>query len=148
MKAIRKPWPLLLLVLVALAMLVFLDSTGAGYADGAFPLVVSLEAPTGRSIRRVEAQPCVSSIESDAHLADPASPELNLKAVAWSPGRPFEVRVPCSSRISMLGRELSYSRHRVLLLRVELDDGSHRMFAVDLPNGRDSRSLNIRVPDA
>ena len=54
---------------------------------------------------------------------NPRRLDLDLQDVGWVAGKPFIFRVTCSGKTSYFERELSYYEDRLLILRVEFDDG-------------------------
>lgn len=137
----------MVLIAVIAIGLILSDTFEVALWDGAFPLEVTLVEGEGHAIVAVAAQTLVRHEEAEVLLANPGSPELHLEDVSWTTGQPFTVRVPCSGRSAMIsGRELSYSQFKVLLLRVGYADGSSRLLAVTIPDGRRRRTLSVSLP--
>lgn len=121
--------------------------------DGQFPLWVKLTAPSDRKIVKVFARivpvyvwPGVREALATDPGINPRSLGLEDDAVSWVEGRPFTISVWCSGRVSNLGRELSYSQERHLVIRVEFDDLERENFMVNVPDGRSVRSVSVSIP--
>jgi hypothetical protein len=132
-------------VAVGLSLCLGLESGSAALWVGGFPLEVSLEDRSGRSIVAVAAQP-VARVEAEHFLANPESPELQLEEVDWIAGQAFTVRVRCTGSTSRVGRDLSYHQPQALLVRIDYADGTNRFLSVKIPDGRVRRRVSVLVP--
>src|SRR4051794_12899779 len=109
-----------------------LDSVPGGRACGAFPLRVELDVPPGHTIVAVAAGAEGSVERAESFLKAPGG--LDVDAVPWAAGQPFEVEVPCGSRISLLsGRRLSPWQYHALVLRLDYADGTSQWLVREIP---------------
>jgi hypothetical protein len=133
-------------VAVGLSLFLWSDSGAVGVWDGGFPLQATLEDRSGRSIAAVAVEPIGHLADAEQFLDDPRSPEWHLEDVHWVAGQAFTVRVKCSGRTSMFGRELAYHQFEALLIRIEYADGASRWLYVKIPDGRLQRRVSVLIP--
>ena len=129
--------------LVAVIWLV--DNSQVAICDGRFPLQVDLLEDPKRPIDEI-AYDVLGRTDYAKYLKESPNrlePELNPTHVDWVAGQPFTVQVPCSSRISSFGRELSYSQFKLLVLRITHKDHSTDWIPVAIPELRTNRQIEI-----
>jgi hypothetical protein len=136
---------LVAVVAVGLCCWRWLDSRRVARWVGGFPLEVTLDDRSARSIVTVAVEPVARVAEAEWFLAHPDSPELQLKEVDWVDGQTFTVWVRCSGA-SKSGRELSYHQRRGLVVRIDYADGTNRLLSVGIPDGRVRRRVSVLVP--
>jgi hypothetical protein len=112
----------------------------------AWPGTTNPAGSVGKQIVSVAAQAVRGTEEADYYLAHDQSLELQLDDVHWVAGQAFTVRVLCSGRESMSGRELSYTQFKVLLVRVKYADGANQLCSVEIPDGRSRRRVSVVIP--
>jgi hypothetical protein len=118
--------------------------------DGSFNLSVRLTSKSEDRIVRVagRAISCPEEVEEQEVGSDRRW--LRQHQVAWKPGKPFTVLVPCSGRETLFAwfvKEESYSQMRLLLIRVEYDDGRLEEVLVDVPHRpRGPATVTVNVP--
>lgn len=152
----RSPWMtfrvrhlmgLVAVIAVALSLLPWLERVlVVAVWDGGFPLQVTLDDRSDRTIVAVAARPVGHVEEAEELLDHPRSADQELEDVHWVAGKAFTIWVPCSGRTSMFGRELSYYHFPALMVRVEYADGTDRLLWAQIPDGRVQRSVTVAVP--
>ncbi len=135
-----------LVAIVAVVLCLLIPSAQVAVWDGSFDLLVTVENRSWHTIIAAAAQPLGRTEVAELVVAHDGDPDLLLEDVHWVAGQPFTVRIPCSGRRSMTGRELSYYQFQALLVRVEFADGAKRLLSVKIPDGRVSRSASILIP--
>jgi hypothetical protein len=127
------------------ALAVAFDRTQAVGWIGAYPVEVRIERTGGRPLRAASAV-LLSRYEWDWAGGDPDRIEGPWKPVVVGDGDLFTVEVKHFGKDSGLGRQLSYVRQEVLVLKVDYADGETRLVAADLPGYREPRRLVVEVP--
>jgi hypothetical protein len=77
---------------------------------------------------------------------DPGRIDSSWEMVQGAGAEPFLVWVKSGGADSGLGREVSYVRQEVLVLRVGYADGGSGLVVAELPDGRGDRAVSVRVP--
>jgi len=122
-----------------------------GLADtlwvGHFTLNVRFVNETGNAIDRIQAAAVSDRAEADAY----ASLSTGLEPPGWrgidlDPNGIGQMDVSSCGRDTWLGYELSYSRQRAIVVRVDFNDGTRTLFAADIPPQRDVRDMVVHIP--
>ena len=113
--------------------------------DGRCGLNVRFVNETGKVIDRVEAAGVGDRAEADAYASTGLEPP-GLRGIHLDQNGIGQIDVNCSGRDTWLGYELSYSRQRAIVVRVDFNDGTRSLFAADIPSQRDIRDLNVHIP--
>jgi hypothetical protein len=136
-------------LLVAAALLTALglvyDQTQAIGWIGGYPVEVRIERTGGRPVRAASAA-LLFRQEWDWARSDPARIDSPWKPVPVGDGDLFTVEVKHFGKDSGLGRQLSYGREEVLVLKVDYADGEVQLVTADLPGYRERRRLVLQVP--
>ncbi|MGL4419415.1 MAG: hypothetical protein ACRCZF_02000, partial [Gemmataceae bacterium] len=103
-----------------------------------------VECPNER-LRTVIAHTYVHREHADEALAEYLRPEAIPTVRISFDGQPFSVRVPVSERVSPFGRTLQRSQFQFLVVIVELHDGRRLGQVVDIPDGRVSTELWLKL---
>jgi hypothetical protein len=137
------------LLLLATALLAGLalayDRTHVIAWVGGYAVHVRTERAGPRPIRAADVA-LLFRAEWAAAEGDPGRIDSGWKPVAVVDGGSFVVEVKCSGKDSGFGRQISYARQEVLVLRVGYADGGNELVAADLPESHSSRELLLRVP--
>lgn len=114
--------------------------------DGHFDLTVNV-IDHGSRFRAVhcEAYGTRDVAEIVAQQLQPSDPAYFATADPFA-GEPLTVRVPCSGRESMSGRELRRMQFGYLAVIGELPDGRKVGSVVEIPDGRVSQEVNVTLP--
>jgi len=142
----------LLLTTTLVAVLLFValwvvDNGQVAFCDGRFPLQVDLRENKQLGITEVAYQVLSRTDYAEYVRTAPSKLELNPEHVDWIAGQPFSVQVPCSVRVSTSGRVLSYSQHRLLVLRITYQNGSVELIPVEIPDGRANRHISVTTAE-
>jgi hypothetical protein len=115
--------------------------------DGGFDLTVNVSSTAG-PLHSVSCQAFGRREEADEALENLRPPETRLWSAAADPftGEPLTVFVPPSGRESPCGREPRRSQFRHLVVLGELRDGRRTGKLVEIPDGRVSREVSVRLP--
>ncbi len=136
--------PLLLLVSLALAVAAYDSCTGIRWSGG-YEISAKVERLSDRA---VSAALCVVLFRNEWELVDGniESIDERWQQVSVSDGDSFEVLVRSGGHDSGFGREISYIREEILILRVEYADGGREVIVAELPESRSSREMIVKVP--
>jgi hypothetical protein len=114
-------------------------------SDGSFPLTVVLRSANADRLVRVWTAPMSRRDFAEELRDSPHSANSTLREVD-NFREPFVVQVPWSSSTSGLGRERWYANYRVLVLRAEYFNGETEWVLVDIPDNRQSRTVEVSFP--
>jgi len=115
--------------------------------DGGFDLTVNVSSTAG-PLKSVSCQACGGRKEAEEVLEHLLPPDLGSRSAVADPfdGQPLTVQVPVSGRASPIGRELRRSQFRYLVVIGQLNDGRRLGKLVEIPDGRESREVNVSLP--
>jgi hypothetical protein len=136
-------WLTTAFLLAALALI--FDSVQSVRWQGSYSVRVTIER-AGNS--QVESAAAVALFRTSWELAegDPERIESGWKAVTVADGDCFTVKILTGGKSSGMGREISYVRQEVLVLRVNYRDGESRVVAAEIPESNSSREVTLLVP--
>jgi hypothetical protein len=112
--------------------------------SGGYPVHVKIERSGPRPVSSVSAAVLFRG-EWELAKGDVSRIDSGWQAVPAS-GKPFTVQVKCGGKDSGLGRQISYVRQEVMVLRVAHADGGEELVVAELPDSRSSRELVVRIP--
>jgi hypothetical protein len=131
------------LLLAALALI--FDRMQTIRWQGSYPVRATVER-TGIRLIKTAAVVVLFRWSWVAAEGDPERIECGWKRVDVADGSAFTVEVLCGGTSSGLGRDISYVRQEVLVLKVDYADGERQLVIADVPESRSSRELVLRVP--
>jgi hypothetical protein len=147
-------WVAVALVATIIAVIALLP-TEKTYDDGLWPLTVIVCSTSGRPIKAVSAEACLSLEVACEQLADPPPPALtqaskSIYSAVQEPyrGAPIIVNVPNSETTasSLLWTWHRFFHYRGLLVVVELTGGKLEARAIDIPDLRHERRVAVELP--
>jgi hypothetical protein len=112
---------------------------------GGYPVQVRVERSSPRPVSGLAAA-VLFRREWELTEGDPARIDFPWQVVSGAGREPFTVQVQCGGKNSGLGRQISYVRQEVLVLKVSYADGGSGLVVAELPGSRSSRELSVQVP--
>ena len=119
------------------------------FLDGSFDLTVEVNNSGSQPIRAVSCLVVLNEQEAESVLFSVLEMQGTYEGSTYSAtvdpylGKPFQVRVPSSSRESIFGWELSRSQGRFLVVFFTSQDGKRSGKWLEIPDCRDSTSVTV-----
>ena len=115
--------------------------------DGYFPLEVYLAGTAGQEIAQVAVKSMSHMTYVECFVVEAGKWDASPENVDWKEGEPFTVLVRNSGTVSGCGRELSYSQHDDLIIRIIYKDGTKKEFHTAIPYGRSGpQRVTVDIP--
>ena len=139
---------LLILTTIVAGLLIFSRFVPTyNYWIGGFDLQVSLVGDPGAPIRTIDAYPLQDDLELELFKANALEGGGLPQRVTFSTESSFQVRLKTMGKSTASGREISYHQPQYLGVILTLGDGTSRRDWVELPDGRESRRVELKLGD-
>jgi hypothetical protein len=138
-------WLWLIFTGIFVGCVILMDKTATTRWIGGYGVTVHVERGSDRAIKHAEAAPV---LREEWRLAQGQIERIDSRwrVVEATNGGSFTVPVKTVGSDSAFGRELSYSREELLIVKVEYADGGSEVVVAELPESRSDRKMVIRLP--